>query len=230
MLFDFLAMVSALFSGWLIYQWRLKPALEQTAASINYGYFIALSLGSILGAYIFGTLNLYLSEIPGLGRSVLGAVCGATFAVELYKYKRGIKRSTGYIYAIPFCVMIAVGRIGCVLSGMDDQTHGLPTTLPWGWDFGDHILRHPVQLYESLAMTVCLIAMVILLRQNIKLFSNYAYYICIGFYGAQRFIWEFLKPYATVYAAINLFQLLCLALVIYSVAMIIKVKHDSSSS
>ena len=40
------------------------------------------------------------------------------------------------------------GRIGCFLTGLDDHTHGLPTSLPWGVDFGDGIPRHPTQLYE----------------------------------------------------------------------------------
>jgi len=38
---------------------------------------------------------------------------------------------------VPLAVGIAVGRIGCFLTGLDDHTYGLPTTLPWAVDFGD---------------------------------------------------------------------------------------------
>src|SRR5262249_14190211 len=49
---------------------------------------------------------------------------------------------------IPLAVGIAIGRIGCFLTGLDDGTFGTPTTLWLGIDFGDGIARHPTQLYE----------------------------------------------------------------------------------
>ena len=45
-----------------------------------------------------------------------------------------------------------IGRWGCHFAGLADGTYGVPTTLPWGVDYGDHIARHPVALYESGAM------------------------------------------------------------------------------
>lgn len=51
---------------------------------------------------------------------------------------------------MPLAVAIAVGRVGCFLTGLADHTCGSPTTLPWGVDFGDGIARHPTQLYEAL--------------------------------------------------------------------------------
>jgi hypothetical protein len=43
---------------------------------------------------------------------------------------------------------LAMGRIGCFLAGLHDDTYGLPTSRPWGVDFGDGIPRRPTQLYE----------------------------------------------------------------------------------
>jgi prolipoprotein diacylglyceryltransferase len=48
----------------------------------------------------------------------------------------------------PLTAGIVVGRIGCWLAGLHDDTHGLPTALPWGLDLGDGVLRHPSPLYE----------------------------------------------------------------------------------
>ena len=73
-------------------------------------------------------------------------------AVELYKRIAGITVRTGARFALPLAVGVAVGRIGCFFAGLDDFTHGTPTALPWGDDFGDGMPRHPVQLYESAAM------------------------------------------------------------------------------
>ncbi len=60
----------------------------------------------------------------------------------------GLQQSTGDLYAIPLAVAIAIGRIGCFLTGLPDNTYGTPTNLPWAVNFGDNIPRHPTQLYE----------------------------------------------------------------------------------
>ena len=46
----------------------------------------------------------------------------------------------------------------CRESGLMPQTFGTPTSLPWGTDLGDGIARHPVQVYESLAMAIFALA------------------------------------------------------------------------
>src|SRR5207244_3468250 len=112
-------------------------------------YLAALIFGAGLGAVAFGSANLWLSGQSGLARSIEGAVAGGIVAIEMYKRLASITQRTGARFALPFAVGVAVGRIGCCLSGLEDFTYGTPTTLPWGHDFGDGVLRHPVQLYES---------------------------------------------------------------------------------
>ncbi|MEJ2072334.1 MAG: prolipoprotein diacylglyceryl transferase, partial [Reinekea sp.] len=178
-----------------------------------------LSLGSILGSYILGTGNLYLSGEMMIGRSIVGALLGATLTVELYKLWHGTRGSTGYIYVIPFCVLVIIGRLGCFYSGLDDHTYGTATTLPWAVDFGDGVLRHPVQLYESGAMLFLLVFVLIALKKMPGLIIHYGYYLCVGFYAMQRFLWEFLKPYGSIAGNLNLFHLVCLLLISYSLFM-----------
>jgi hypothetical protein len=48
-------------------------------------YIAALVFGAGLDAYLFGTLNLFLSGSPRLARSVEGAIAGGIVAIELYK-------------------------------------------------------------------------------------------------------------------------------------------------
>ena len=45
-------------------------------------------------------------------------------------------------------------------------------------------------------------------------------YHAIGFYGAQRIVWEFFKPYGTLIGPFTLFHLLSAAVLVYAVAMI----------
>ena len=127
---------------------------------------------------------------------------------------------TGARFALPFAVGVAVGRIGCFLSGLDDFTHGTPTTLPWGHDFGDGILRHPVQLYESAAMAAFAAFYVWRVLRDDRFVIDNGFYLAVGFYGAQRFVWEFLKPYGTLIGPFTLFHLLSAAVVAYAVVMI----------
>jgi phosphatidylglycerol---prolipoprotein diacylglyceryl transferase len=84
------------------------------------------------------------------GKTIVGALAFGLISVELTKRYIGLRTSTGDLYAIPLALGIAIGRIGCFLTGLSDNTYGTPTTLPWAINFGDNIPRHPTQLYEIL--------------------------------------------------------------------------------
>ena len=202
----------------LVYRWRLLDA-GQKIESAGLGYALALVTGAAIGGFGAGSLNLWLSGEPGIGRSIVGALAGAIAAIEIFKAHSGIRGSTGLIFVPAFATSVTVGRWGCFLSGLDDQTYGTPTALPWGHDFGDGMLRHPVPLYESFAMLAFLVAALVLIGRRQPFFMRNGFYLLVLFYGAQRFVWEFLKPYGTVLGPFNLFHLICAGLVIYSLAM-----------
>jgi prolipoprotein diacylglyceryltransferase len=202
--------------------WALSrvPYLRFPAQSLELAYVAALVFGAGLGAYLFGSLNLWLSGLPGIARSVEGALVGGTIAIELYKWRNGIALRTGARFALPLAVGIAIGRIGCYLAGLDDFTYGTPTTLPWGHDFGDGVARHPVQLYESAAMTAFAVFYVAaVVKRNSFVIAN-GFYLALGYYGLQRFVWEFLKPYAALLGPLTLFHLLSLIILLYAVFML----------
>jgi prolipoprotein diacylglyceryltransferase len=183
-------------------------------------YFIALSFGALAGALVFGSLNIALAQhFWQLGHSIAGAIAGGIIAVELYKLARGIKGSTGAQFVAPLALGIAVGRLGCFFAGLPDFTYGTPTDLPWGVDFGDHIRRHPVQLYESLAMLSFLALYLREIARGNAFVLGQGFYIFVGFYGVQRFAWEFVKPYPPLLGPLNIFHLICLVLVAYSLFM-----------
>jgi len=223
--FDLLAAGSALGVTDAVYFWRLRAQADAVLGAAGAGYVLALVCGAALGGYGFGTLNLLLSSVAGVGRSILGALAGAIVAVELYKWRRGLRGSTGVVYACGFATTVAVGRIGCYLSGIEDQTYGIATTLPWGHDFGDGVPRHPVQLYEAAAMALFLAGALAALARRSRLFLRHGFYLVAGVYAAQRFVLEFLKPYASVLGPLNLFHLICLGLLVYSVTMIARNRH-----
>ena len=57
------------------------------------------------------------------GKTMVGGLLGGTIAVEF------VKRRTGDLFAIPMAVGVAIGRIGCFLSGIQDDTYGIPSAM-----------------------------------------------------------------------------------------------------
>lgn len=189
------------------------------------GYFIALGIGAILGALLIGSANMSLAGFWQLGHSIAGAVAGGIVGVEIFKWRRGIRGSTGGQFVAPLAVGIAIGRLGCFFAGLPDYTYGMPTLLPWGVDFGDGIHRHPVQLYESLAMLLFLAVYLQRIARGSDFFRRQGFYLFVGWYALQRFFWEFLKPYPRVLGPFNLFHFACLAMLGYSLFMMRR-NHD----
>ncbi|MGJ5177946.1 prolipoprotein diacylglyceryl transferase family protein [Bradyrhizobium oligotrophicum] len=231
-IFDVAAWLSAAGAGW----WLTRVAgVRFPKQSTEWPYVAALVFGAGLGAYLFGTLNLWLSGMSGLARSVEGALAGGIVAVELYKWHHGIALRTGARFALPLAVGVAVGRIGCYAAGLADFTYGTPTALLWGHDFGDGILRHPVQLYESLAMaSFAAVYVAAVLRRSEAVIAN-GFYLALLVYGLQRFAWEFLKPYGPVIGPFTLFHLLSLAIAAYAAIMLAtapqpKVMHERAAA
>jgi len=215
-IFDIAAWLAA---GLAVY-WLSWQGLRFPTQSFELPYVAALVFGAGLGAYLFGSLNLWLSGQAGIARSVEGALAGGIVAIELYKRSAGISLRTGARFALPLAIGIAIGRLGCYFAGLDDFTYGTPTALPFGHDFGDGVLRHPVQLYESAALAVFAAAYVLaVLRRNEYVVTN-GFYLVLLYYGAQRFLWEFLKPYGALIGPLTLFHLLSLFILLYAVAML----------
>ena len=229
LLFDALAWGTGMGVGIALYRWRLKEVTAEVARVADGGYFACLAIGAIVGAYASGSFTFWGQGVFALAHSVAGALVGAIVAVEAYKLVRGIRMSTGIVFTGPFAAGVAVGRWGCLFAGTADQTFGIPATLPWAVDLGDGIARHPVQVYESLAMAAFLAAFVLALRTRATWAMRHSFYWLAITYGAQRFIWEFLKPYPTLVGPLNHFHLMCLALVIYGIFMIRRSKNSAST-
>ena len=108
-------------------------------------------LGAVVGAKVLCWLEdrgdrlhrtdpLFLLQ----GKSIVGALLGGLLAVEATKPWLGVRVATGDLYVRPLWTSgLAIGRVGCFLSGVTDGTHGVPSTLPWAMDLGDGVPRHP---------------------------------------------------------------------------------------
>jgi phosphatidylglycerol---prolipoprotein diacylglyceryl transferase len=178
-----------------------------------------------IGATV-GSKALYWLEDPRLtlahlrdpayllgGKTIVGALIGGLFAVEMMKRHLHITRRTGDLFAVPLCAGIAIGRVGCFLTGVSDHTVGIATTLPWGMDAGDGVMRQPVQLYE--------IAFVLLLGAFLWWRMRKPYepgdifkMFMVGYFGF-RLACDFLKPDIRVFAGLSSIQWACVAMLLY---------------
>jgi hypothetical protein len=215
--FDALAWSCGMALGWAVYGWRFAD--KGVRAHLTPGYFIALACGAIPAAYLAGATPLLGTR--ALAHSVVGALAGAVIGVEIYKALNGIRVSTGAIFVAPFVLGLVIGRWGCLFAGLADGTYGRPTHLPWGVDLGDAIGRHPVQIYESAAMALFLCVYLLALARRAPWAMRHGFHVMVVCYAAQRFLWEFLKPYPTLIGPLNAFHFLCLGLIVYGCVFIL---------
>ena len=76
--------VLATFAGTIAMWWlSRRPGLQFPRQSFELPYIAALVFGAGIGAYIFGTLNLWFSGMSGIARSVEGALAGQFHYADL---------------------------------------------------------------------------------------------------------------------------------------------------
>lgn len=162
---------------------------------------IAATFGAVLGARIIGSLELayeYKITADKLGyfwgnKTVLGGLLGGMLSIELVKKIIGEKRSSGDLIAFPLMLGMIIGRIGCFSAGMFEETYGVPTTLLWGMDLGDGLMRHPVTLYEILFL-ISIWLFLVQLEKRYTLTEGSRFKIFLMAYCLFRFLLDFIKP------------------------------------
>jgi phosphatidylglycerol:prolipoprotein diacylglycerol transferase len=182
-------------------------------------------VGAVTGALVGGKVLAWLESFGAVmeqvnrvgliglveGKTIVGALVGAWIGVEIAKKLVGEKARTGDFWVYPLCVSIAIGRVGCFLTGLSDQTHGVATGLPWGVDFGDGVLRHPTQLYEIGVVILLGVVLGIYQRASgIGWETGRVFRLFMLGYCGWRFGVEFIKPSAKVVGGMSVIQVVCL--------------------
>jgi phosphatidylglycerol---prolipoprotein diacylglyceryl transferase len=193
--FELLAYATA---AW-VYLARRRALGDHLDASQRWTLVTAAVVGAIVGSRVLYWLEdptwvlRHLAFTPEVlaGKTLAGAVLGGWLAVELEKSRLNIGEATGDLLAMPLAIGIAIGRVGCLLTGVADATYGSPTTLPWGVDAGDGVLRHPTPLYESLFMVIVACALPGIERRTTR---GTAFRALMAAYLAFRLGSDALKP------------------------------------
>jgi phosphatidylglycerol---prolipoprotein diacylglyceryl transferase len=179
----------------------------------------AAAFGAAIGSQTLGWLeNPALAFNSGLlgGKTIIGGLIGGWIAVEAVKTKIGVRVRTGDLLAIPLAVGIAIGRVGCFLTGLPDQTYGTVTSLPWGVDFGDGVRRHPTQLYEIIFLVLFCGVLWRALKavSESDLQTGDVFRIFMIGYATWRLAIDFLKPEPRV-MGLSILQWACLGILGY---------------
>jgi len=169
----------------------------------------AIGLGAFIGAMLGAKLPFVLASGEGIfsrvwldnGKTILFGLVGGYFGVEIAKWMNGIRVKTGDSFAVPIAVAVGIGRLSCLAAGC---CFGVPTSLPWGVDFGDGIARHPTQVYETVFHLSCAILLEYFVRH--RMFQGQLIKLYILLYLGFRFVTEFIRPEPVIALGLTFYQ------------------------
>jgi prolipoprotein diacylglyceryltransferase len=112
----------AYFAAFRVYLWLRKRRGDAIEDGERWWVIAGAAVGAVLGSKL-----LYWFEDPRLtlanwnapsflmsGKTIVGALIGGLIAVEWTKRRIGVVQRTGDLFAIPLCIGIAIGRMGCL--------------------------------------------------------------------------------------------------------------------
>jgi phosphatidylglycerol---prolipoprotein diacylglyceryl transferase len=218
-----LFMALAILTGIILY--RREARKHKFSGDKAFYVIMGALIGGVLGAKIpiwimnFPTI---ISSFPDIGpilsgRTITGGLVGGTLGVLYVKRKLKIKGRKGNLFAPAIALGMAIGRIGCFLAGC---CYGKATSLPWGVNFGDGILRHPTQIYEFIFMIGLFIYLQWKKGKNPG--DGQLFTILMVSYFIFRFFIEFIRAEPIIFLGLTFFQYVSIAVVIW---FFIKEKH-----
>lgn len=210
-----------IFLGMRFYFYLKRKSTEKLSFNTSAAVLIGATAGALIGSKLIGNLeNPYvLFENFSFKRfwtnnTIVGGLAFGLIGVEWAKKIVGHKESTGDLIVYPLLLAIIIGRIGCFLTGVHEETYGLPTTSIFGMHLGDQYLRHPVALYE-IAFLIILWICLKLIEKKRKYPSGFIFQVFMLSYFTFRFFLDFIKPKIGIIGNLGIIQLVSLSVIIY---------------
>jgi phosphatidylglycerol:prolipoprotein diacylglycerol transferase len=153
------------FLGFVVAFWVVRADLIRRGIPIVFAYDLVLYtyMGGWVGARLFliptgwdyFVRDPFAFLLSGSGWVWYGGVIGGTVAAAILCRSRGRSLiAVSDIAAPALAIGLAIGRIGCQLSG--DGDYGVPTDLPWAMAYPEGVVPtlervHPTPIYEMIA-------------------------------------------------------------------------------
>ncbi len=154
-------------------------------------------VGAVLGAKLSVLIGDYnwpwksmedWSLILYSGRSITGALIGGFLAAEAAKPWLGYTMPPNDRFAAVLPFSIAIGRIGCLLTGC---CRGAPWDGYWAIHYADGIPRHPAQVYELIFHVSIGLTFIWMVKRGLLFGRLFSLYLVL--YGGFRFLTEPLR-------------------------------------
>jgi len=143
------------------------------------------------------------------GLAIYGGILTALIVAYVFAKKRKIGVLKLFDFTIPYVALAQfIGRWG---NFVNQEAHGVETTLPWRMEIFDPIKQqriavHPTFLYESL-WNLCLFLFLIWFRKNKKL-QGEVFTLYLALYGFARFFIEGLRTDSLYMGSLRISQVL----------------------
>jgi len=210
--------ILAYFFGFRFYLYLRKKQGDPIDETNRWWIFVGAMAGAFIGSRLLGLLeNITLIRPENFSdffqsKTIAGGLLGGLVGVELAKKILGVKVSSGDLLTYPLILGIIIGRVGCFLTGVSDNTYGTPSNLPWAMDLGDGLKRHPTNIYEIIFLAFLWL---LIFKLEKKLSDGGKFKIFLISYLFFRFLGEFIKPVTPLILNLSAIQLACLGGLFY---------------
>jgi prolipoprotein diacylglyceryltransferase len=178
-------------------------------------------LGAIVGAklvFLAGDLAWPFApvgweQLVFSGRSITGGLLGGFLCAEAAKIPLRWRELPNDWFATKLPLSIAVGRVGCVLSGC---CRGVPGDYSLSFVYSDGVARFPAQLCELLFQIGAFGVSWMLFRRGALRGCLFAAYMIA--YGAFRFFLEGVRDTPKLASGLSIYQLASIALALCGLA------------
>jgi prolipoprotein diacylglyceryltransferase len=210
-----------IFIGMRFYFYLKRKSSEKLSFNTSAAVLIGATAGALIGSKLIGNLEnpyIFFNDFNfkrfWTNNTIVGGLAFGLIGVELAKKIVGHKGSTGDLIVYPLILAMIIGRIGCFLTGIHEETYGLPTDSIFGMHLGDEYLRHPVALYEIAFLIILWIVLKMIQKKN-KYPSGFVFQLFMLSYFSFRFFLDFIKPKIDIIGNFGTIQLVCLSVIIY---------------
>ncbi len=199
--FGVLMSLAFLMAGWIM---QNDFARKNEPRDLAWEIVIFSSVGGLLGARLHQALyhwSDFIADPSGFITSasglvwyggVFGGVVATLWPIRRTRVAYASAFDTG---ALGLAIGLAIGRVGCHLSG--DGDWGTPTALPWGvaypngtapWHHPPGVFVHPAALYEAVTLGLIFVLLLRLRARVAPAGALFAIYVVLS--GATRFLIE----------------------------------------
>ncbi|WP_068941166.1 prolipoprotein diacylglyceryl transferase [Chryseobacterium timonianum] len=210
-----------MFLGMRYYFYLKRKSKEKLPFNTSAAVLIGATAGALLGSKLIGNLENPYTLFENFNfhkfwssNTIVGGLAFGLLGVELAKKVVSHKESTGDLIVFPLMLAIIIGRIGCFLTGIHEETYGIPTDSVFGMHLGDQYLRHPVALYE-IGFLVILWVVLKYIQKHVKYPSGFLFQIFMLSYFTFRFLLDFIKPRIEIIGNLGTIQFVCICVIIY---------------